>query len=217
MSIFDVSEGVANTIHTAGNVFVVIGAIFAFLGTIGIFWGGGVRDRFVALRLSGNTTATAKANEAAARANERTASLEKDAATAQVELERLKSKLAWRTITEASAETFKRLVADAPKAKINISYLTNNEEVVSFITQLAKLLRSSGYDAPASLSEMNAFMPIGGLTIGVTISVKSEQDKAAAALQNALKTIGIEAPGRIQATIPDGQIEIKVGAKPSDG
>ena len=115
MSLFDISEDTAKTIFTIGNVLVVVGAILGFLGAIGVFWGGGIRDRFAALRLSNNTTATAKANAEAARANERAALLEKDAATANLELERLKAKLAWRTIGKENEETFCRAVASVPK------------------------------------------------------------------------------------------------------
>ena len=214
MSMFEVSEGVAKTIHTAGNILVVVGAVFGVLGAIGVFWGGGVRDRFAAIRLSDNTTATAKANADAARANERAASLEKDTATARLELERLKGKLAWRTISKEDEETFVQLVASAPKSKISFEYLTNNEECASFAMQLADLLRKAGYDAPASFYEMRTVMPFGGALVGVKISVKDKNDQVAAELQKGLQTIGIEAPGLFREN-QEERILLEVGAKPS--
>lgn len=83
--------------------------------------------------------------------------------------------------------------------------------------QLAQLLRKAGYDTPTSLSaspDMLAVLPIGGVTVGVEMIVKDQNDQAAVAIQHALRGIGLHAAGRV-AEQQQERIVILVGAKPS--
>lgn len=155
----------------------------------------------------------ATANAEAAKANERAAILEKDAAESRLELVKLQQKLAWRAITPEQSEKFSALLAQSPKGRITMSYLTASEEVVTFAAQLAKLLRSAGYDAPESLDKMSAMMPFGGAMVGVTLCIKDENSLSALHLQQALTAIGVEAPGRLQPNQED-DLHIEIGTKP---
>jgi hypothetical protein len=92
-SMFDIPEEVADVIYNVSNVLVLLGAV----GGIGIFWAGGIREKFAALRETDSekriaeagavaaqaTKAAGEANEAAGKANERAASLEVEAETAR--------------------------------------------------------------------------------------------------------------------------------------
>jgi hypothetical protein len=120
-----------------------------------------------ALSIAEADAKAAEANKIAAQANERAALLEKDAANSRLELGRLQQKLAWRVITDEQAEHFKAIVAGAPRGKVSMTYLSNNQEVMNFAYQLAQLLRHAGYDAPEGLDGMTSFMPIGGAMVGV--------------------------------------------------
>jgi hypothetical protein len=91
---FDLSEHAANILYGMSNVLVLLGAI----GAIGVFWAGGVRDKFAALRESDNAAKIAVANATAARANERAAILEKEAAAARLELEQIENRQLQRRI-----------------------------------------------------------------------------------------------------------------------
>lgn len=70
MSIFDISENAANVIYNVSNLLVVFAAIVGGTGAIGLFWSGGVREKYADRRASDNERLTAQANEAAAKANE---------------------------------------------------------------------------------------------------------------------------------------------------
>ena len=164
-------------------------------------------------RIAVSEEQAAKAHATAAETNERAAILAKEAAEARLELERLKSRLAWRTITDEDATKFVAFVAAAPKCKTPITYLTNDEEVAGFVMQLAQLLRRAGYEAPSGFSEMTSRMPIGGVMVGIILNIKDANDQAAIALQRGLEAIGIDAPARLRSQ-QNERIEIDVGAKP---
>ena len=85
LSMFDISLPLANAIYTWANVLLVLGAISAFVGTAGVFWSGGVRERFSDERIAANEAETARAKA--------------EAAKAQLETERLKVQLAWRRLS----------------------------------------------------------------------------------------------------------------------
>ncbi len=94
MSMFNISENAANLIYTISHIILVVGAVLALMGTIGAYWSGGIRERFFDTKIAKNVADTAKANAESARANERAATLEKDAADARLETERIKERLA---------------------------------------------------------------------------------------------------------------------------
>jgi len=157
----------------------------------------------------------ADANKIAAKANERAANLEKEAADSRLELMKLQQKLAWRIIEEPARNAFFNATATVPKAKIQISYLSNSEEVLNFTAQLVEMFREAGYDCPKSFDEMGSFMPMG-LAIGLVITVRDESHQEGAQFQHALMRAGIEASVRFISEIGNDDILLEIGAKPSN-
>jgi hypothetical protein len=160
VSIFDISERAANAIYSVGSGLVVISALIGVLGAIGVFWGGGVRDRFARMRLSDNTTATAKANAEASRANERAASLEKDAANARLELERLKEKQRPRTINESTRKDLVARLSAGAKGPVIVQSDWTDTEAKSFAEQIKSTLKEAGFDiVPVTLQVLTVLRP----------------------------------------------------------
>jgi hypothetical protein len=73
MSMFDISEHAANVIYNVANIFVVIAAILGGVGAIGLFWAGGVKDKYAELREARTMADIAWAETLASEAHERIA------------------------------------------------------------------------------------------------------------------------------------------------
>jgi len=101
---FEITPPVADTIHKWANVLLVLGSVSALVGTIGIFWSGGMRDTFANQRVSANEAETAKAKAEAAKANAEAANANVETARARLEQERLKSQMAWRRVSDEQAQ-----------------------------------------------------------------------------------------------------------------
>lgn len=93
MDIFNLSRDAADAVYGAANVLTILGAVLAFVGAAGVFWSGGVRERYSDERIARNEAEAALANEAAA--------------VARLETERLRQQMAWRRLT---SEQHKALV-----------------------------------------------------------------------------------------------------------
>jgi hypothetical protein len=89
-SMYDVPERIADVIYNISNVLVLLGAV----GGIGIFWAGGIREKFAALREADNNRKIAEANEVAAIANKAAGQANQRAAEANGEAARANEGLA---------------------------------------------------------------------------------------------------------------------------
>src|SRR4051812_42960759 len=89
-----ISSDAANFIFTWSNVALVVGAILALLGTLGVFWAGGIRERYGDERLASAEAKVAQANADAAESR-------KEAELAKLQTEKLKQQLSWRQLSEA--------------------------------------------------------------------------------------------------------------------
>lgn len=81
----------------------------------------------------------AQAEENAAGANERAAMLEREAASARLEQERLKAQLAWRVIPPAAAERLVGQLARKP-GSANLQYVASDPEAHALAIQIGNLL-----------------------------------------------------------------------------
>lgn len=103
------------------------------------------------------------AQEAIANAQRQTAILEKEAAVARLEQERLKERLAWRTLTSEQLEKLKESLSSAPSL-INIEFVSNDTEAQYLAIQIANVL----IDAKWQIGMMQVTYA-GTLFFGVTI------------------------------------------------
>ena len=79
-----------------------------------------------------------------AESNERAANLEKEAADARLEQEKLKAQLAWQTMSRQAAETLTRRLSTKP-GSVNVQYVANDPEAHAFAIQIANVFDSAGW------------------------------------------------------------------------
>lgn len=118
----------------AGLIFsLLLGAAF----TVGIFATGAVKETALKHELS-------DAGQDAATANERAAGLEKEAATARLETERLKSQLAWRAFSADQREILRTALAASPHP-VTLAYVAGDPEALYLSRQFGDLLEAAGW------------------------------------------------------------------------
>jgi hypothetical protein len=124
------------------------------------YWSGGIRDRQADWRASTleAQTATAKAdvakanadivkaNAQIAEANKQAAALQKDAEQARFEQEQLKQIVAWRTLSDDSANIILNVLKQK-KAVITLSYVAGDPEALALAIQFSKILEKANWQA----------------------------------------------------------------------
>jgi hypothetical protein len=129
LSMFSITSPVADAIFTYANILLVVGAVLAFVGTAGVFWSTGIRERFADERIAANEAETARAKA--------------EAAQARLEQERLKAQMAWRRVSPAQAQ----LIAGAlqgKKLEFWLTYVGNDPEATIFREDLDQALTAAG-------------------------------------------------------------------------
>jgi hypothetical protein len=212
---FDLSESSANTIYHVASVLIVAGALIGLLGAFGATWAGGARDRFADRRLSDNTTSTAKANETAAIANERAASLEKEAAAARLELEQIKERQRPRSITPEQREAFIQLLSPIEKGKVTFKVNAGDNEALDFAVAIQEMVKSAGCEV---IGEMLRFISTGRAMSGIELKIKNKAAPPvhASNIQKAFEAIGIACPASGEAAndpLPEDTVAIYVAGK----
>jgi hypothetical protein len=126
----------------------IIGAIFAI--------GSGT-----ALYLSARNAATqiASATERASAANERAAVLEKEAAEARAEQERLKTLVTWRTIPNENGKILSSALS-VRQASIVLAISANDPEALFYGAQIGKYLESAGWNVIPEAVSWSNYLPI---------------------------------------------------------
>jgi len=177
MAMFNVSEQAANLVYVIFNIILVLGAVLALVGTIGVFWSGGIREHFADLKISKNIAETSVAKADAANANAR-------ASEADLKLEELRREVAPRQVQR---EVFLREIAGQPKAHVAIMYLRDDPECFDVAQQIWRLLQDAKWDVaspipiPASDTQSPTPMSVDGQPSGVTVvanSVSAQESEA---------------------------------------
>jgi hypothetical protein len=85
-----------------------------------------------------------------------TASLEKEAADARLETERVKAVVAWRTISLEASAALEKVLAAKPGA-VNLRYIDGDPEALFFAIQFSKVLDNAHWQvAPGAVKPSNA-------------------------------------------------------------
>jgi hypothetical protein len=93
-----------------------------------------------------------------AQTNEKAAQLEKDAANARLETEKLKQTVAWRTIPAAAATALQAALAAHP-GSVNLRYTDGDPEALYLAVQFSKIFSDAHWQvAPGSLKLANALV-----------------------------------------------------------
>ncbi|NTY40046.1 hypothetical protein [Burkholderia diffusa] len=216
-SMFNITQPVADALFSWANVLLVVGAVSALVGTIGVFWSGGIREKFADERIAANEAETAKANAEVAQARleqERlktqiaateaeTAKANAEVAQARLEQERLKAQMAWRRVSLAQA----RQLAIALKGKsieLWLTFVGADPESTVFREDINQALTAAGLKTKFFSGYERA--------VGLTLNGGTPEQRIA--LMHAFHAAGLPLvesaePGRMK-----GELEILVGTKP---
>jgi hypothetical protein len=120
-----------------------------------------------------------------------------------------------REITEAQRSAFIRELNDAPKRRLQVITYEQDPEIQSYADQIRVMLVLAGYDCGTSVQTAIApITPPAGLLIVVKNPARAPS--FAGAIQNALKSIGIDALGAKDEDFDDDQAALVVGRKKTD-
>lgn len=214
MKIFGISPSLADLLFTASNVMLVLGAIFAVVGTIGTVYAGGIRERYADERISENEAKTARALSDAASANARAAALDKEAALLKVELAKRTQPLVARTISDAQAAKLKEILLNRELA-IGFTFPTTDAEVISYAESLRGALVAAGVRIGMSGGAGSVISSGGKTLIGKGLSLIGGNDPLTNLIATALQQAGIPfEKGTSLPGIAFGMPILVVGSRP---
>lgn len=154
----NISLAAANSIYTISNLILVIGAVFTVAGTVGAIWSGKVREHYADLRISTNETKTANAIADAARANERAAALDKEAAALKLELHQRTQPLVTRSLSVGQKQALKSVLG-GHAFEIHLLWGGMDPEVIQYANELRSVLLDCGLLVP--VTEANVLVVSG--------------------------------------------------------
>src|SRR5574340_318342 len=188
-SMFSITAQLADTIYTWSNVLLVLVAILAFIGTAGVFWSGGVREKFADERISANEAETAKAKA--------------ETAKALLEQERLKSLMTWRRVSPAQAQQISS-VLKGTHLELWLAWVGDDPEATVFRGDLEAVLSAAGVKTKY----------FSGYARAVGLSVKGGTSAERQLLLKAFHAAGLMLIESDQPGMMKGQLEITVGTTP---
>lgn len=163
----DLSLPAANVLFGLSNVALILGTVLVLIGTIGVFWTTGIRDRYADERVSTNEVRTALANESAAKANERASALAKETEHERLERLKLEAEIAPRRVTREQREAIATALSRFAGRSVTVTSYSQDAESAILTKQLIEALQAAGLkvaDGTASLMQM------GGFSMGVHVA-----------------------------------------------
>jgi len=186
---FSITSQVADAIYAWSNVLLVLGATLALVGTAGVFWSGGVREKFADERISANEAETAKAKA--------------ETAQAKLEQERLKALMAWRRVSPTQAQQLSSILKGA-QLELWLAWVGDDPEATVFRGDLEAALTAAGVKTKY----------FSGYARAVGLSVKGGTPEERQTLLRAFHAAGLPLVESDQQGMMKGQLEITVGTKP---
>jgi len=117
-----------------------------------------LKDEQLSIDLQDKDLKIAEAKEASAGANVRASELEKEAAVARLETERIKEAVSWRTIPPESILELKKVLSAAP-GSVNLRYMDGDPEALFLAIQISEILSKSNWKiAPGAVKPSNAIV-----------------------------------------------------------
>jgi hypothetical protein len=188
-SMFNISLPIAEAIFTWANVILVVGAVLALMGTAGVFWSGGVRERYADERIAANEAETARAKA--------------EAAQARLEQERLKAQMAWRRVTQQQAS---RLAAalNGKGVQLWLTYVGDDPESALFREDLNQALTAAGVTTKY----------FSGYARAVGLILKGGSPQQRALVVQAFREAGLPLVETNEPGFMKTEMEVLVGSKP---
>lgn len=188
-SMFSISAQAADAIYSWSNILLVLGATLALVGTAGVFWSGGVREKFSDERISANEAETAKAKA--------------ETVKALLEQERLKSLMVWRRVSPAQAQQLSSILK-GKKIELWLAWVGDDPEATVFRGDLDATLTAAGVKTKYFSGYARA--------VGLTVKGGTAEDRRL--LLHAFHSAGLSLIESTQEGMMKGQLEITVGTKP---
>jgi hypothetical protein len=141
------------------------------------------KDRDMEAYKAGVAVQVASANKAASDALIRAAQLEKDAADARLETERLKAAVTWRTLSNSEAAHLQAALGRRPGA-VNLRYMDGDPEALFLAIQISKILAAAHWQVAGG-----SWKPGGMLVFGLILPDGTGND--AQALRAAFSAAGL--------------------------
>lgn len=186
---FSITSQIADAIYTWSNVLLVLGATLALIGTAGVFWSGGVREKFADERISANEAETAKAKA--------------ETAKALLEQEQLKATMAWRRVSHSQAQHLASVLKGA-RLELWLTWVGDDPEATVFRGDLDAALTAASVKTKY----------FSGYARAVGLSVKGGTPKECHLLLQAFHATGLPLVESDQQGMMKGELEITVGTKP---
>jgi hypothetical protein len=180
------------------NWFLLGSLVVGVISTYAIVVSGKIRD-------TESKRALAHAREVSAQANERAAQLEKEAAFAQLETERLKELMAWRRLTVQQHDLLVSTLKGKIPEKIWVEYVESDPEASQFQADIAKTLEDAGIK----------LQKYSGWGRGVGLQITHGDSSTGQILKSAFASVGIFFEDRNEPGLASAKdsIEILVGTK----
>jgi hypothetical protein len=166
-SMLDLSLPTANALFGLSNIALILGGVLVLIGTVGVFWTTGIRDRYADERISNNEARAALANEGAAKANERASALAKEAEHERLERLKLEAEIAPRRLTREQHEAIATALSRFAGRSITVTSYSQDAESAVLTKQVIEALQTAGLkvaDGTASLMQM------GGFSMGIHVA-----------------------------------------------
>ncbi len=202
---FDITLSLADRIYAISHVLLVVGAVLALLGSIGVFWSGGIRERFSDQRIAFNEAETAKAQAEAAKANEKVAELENETAKAKLETERLKRELSWRRLSPKAHQLLVAALRGKLPEGVWIETVGTDPEAMELHADITRAFEEAGITVQG----------FTGWERAVGIGIANGSSESREVVRKAFRSIGIvlfeNKTGMLKS---NDKVEIIVGTKP---
>jgi hypothetical protein len=217
----------ADSLFTVSNILLIFGAVIVLVGTIGVFWIGGIRERFADERISANEAKTSGAKAEAELARENTEKLKSVNLILETNLEKersarleLESKLAYRHLSEDQKRAFVSALLPFAGQKVKIESPLGDAEAKSYRDEFVPLFEEAKWDhnGGAGIIEGAAYS-IEPMGIEVTVhQVNESQGTTNDAINALIKVVGdlglFDSGGpRMNPQVADGEVLFRVGHK----
>ncbi len=186
---FNITQSLADTIFSWANILLVIGAVLALIGTAGVVWSGGIREKFADERISANEAETAKAKA--------------ETAEAKLEQERLKAQMAWRRVSLEQAQRLVSALQGKP-FKLWLTFVGDDPESTVYREDINEVLTAAGLETTFYSGYVRA--------VGLTIKGGSQVQRSQ--LLQAFHSAGLPLIESNEQSMMSGALEILVGTKP---
>ncbi len=145
-------------LYDVANIFLIVTLVVGVISTAIVVWMGNVKEGYLRRDLATTNAQVEEAKAASSAANARAAELEKEAALARLETERIKEAVAWRLIPSESASELVKVLSANP-GSVNLRYMDGDPEALFLATQISEILNKSNWKiAPGAVKPDNAIV-----------------------------------------------------------